>query len=793
MNPMTPQNVTPEAGHVLYAQAGQLRDAGQYDAAYQAIDQAIAVFEALERWSDAGMAWHRRATIPYITRHLDKALENAEKAESALQKALENAAARERQEILLRQARLDTFYGQFLTEINQYSEAERRLQSALPRLAHHGDLAYSPALNQLAIIYRRYSKNSQYYFDLARRLIHRAIRAARKPADLRWRISAQVNMGRLYELHKEHKLALRWFARVDAPDRMDFCVFQSRCLIGLKRLDEAEAALQAVLTREEERPKLWLAIMARHTLAQLRLAQNDLPAAIIAYEETIAAIESLKSVISLQENWQASFFEDYLPIYEEFVLLCLQMPGRTEQALEYVERSRSRLLLDLLLNRLKIILENEAEYDALRQQADKLYRDLQRLQPVDGQRRAEFEQISAELQAVELRLEPIVYRYQYGDAALSGTIKPVFDPRHWQDVAIGSVVEYFAANQELIAFVLTPDGVRHYYLGSLEPIEVALTALLSRLRRFPEYLTQPDETGRLDGQIGQLLSRLYDQLLAPLAADLNNPLTIIPCGNLHYLPFHALQHNGRSLIEQFNLSYVPSAQILGICRQKANRFQNRSSKLQFASHHQNRSSKLQLASNNQNYGQAEACYSRALLIGGSDARLPHIQREIEQVAALFDKPIVLTGADATRANLFRYASECDYLHIAAHAAFRDDNPLMSFIKLYNETLTTSDIFRLRLNTRLVTLSACETARHHILAGDELLGLMRGFMYAGTPALVLSQWLVDDETAAQLMPQFYRLMLRNGLRPAEALRQAQLDLRKKRPQAYYWAPFVMVGM
>jgi CHAT domain-containing protein len=102
-----------------------------------------------------------------------------------------------------------------------------------------------------------------------------------------------------------------------------------------------------------------------------------------------------------------------------------------------------------------------------------------------------------------------------------------------------------------------------------------------------------------------------------------------------------------------------------------------------------------------------------------------------------------------------------------------------------------DLYSLRLRASLVTLSACETGVNDVLAGDELVGLARGFFQAGTATVVVSLWAVEDASTARLMQRFYA-QLEAGLGPALAMRRAQSDLRRQYPHPYYWAPFLVIG-
>ena len=131
------------------------------------------------------------------------------------------------------------------------------------------------------------------------------------------------------------------------------------------------------------------------------------------------------------------------------------------------------------------------------------------------------------------------------------------------------------------------------------------------------------------------------------------------------------------------------------------------------------------------------------------------------------------------------------MHLACHGMFRADNPMFSSLKLHDGWLMAADVVRIDLKGALVTLSACESARSEVVAGDELIGLARAFLGAGAATLVASLWLAQDDTTALLMDKWYE-HLRDGTRRAAALRSAQLALKEKRPHPYYWAPFVLIG-
>jgi CHAT domain-containing protein len=117
--------------------------------------------------------------------------------------------------------------------------------------------------------------------------------------------------------------------------------------------------------------------------------------------------------------------------------------------------------------------------------------------------------------------------------------------------------------------------------------------------------------------------------------------------------------------------------------------------------------------------------------------------------------------------------------------------MFSSLKLGDSWLNLFDIFNLQLGAELTVLSACETGMSAVWEGDELLGLARGFLYAGTPSLVVSLWTVNDRSTAELMRHFYGA-LQKGASKTSALQKAVIEVKAAFPHPYYWAPFMLMG-
>jgi CHAT domain-containing protein len=261
----------------------------------------------------------------------------------------------------------------------------------------------------------------------------------------------------------------------------------------------------------------------------------------------------------------------------------------------------------------------------------------------------------------------------------------------------------------------------------------------------------------LQGLFNILFAPIVD--LLPVFPDSNQPLplAIVPHGILHQVPFHALFDGERYLVDTFEISYAPSTTVLTLCQQRP--FRN--------------------------------LPPRSLLIGVTDPLIPHVTTEINRVASELEQATIYFDETATKARFQQEAGGYDILHLACHGLFRADSPMFSALRLGDNWLTAVDVMQLDFTGALVTLSACESGRSEVMVGDEMIGLSRAFLGAGAATLVVSLWLVQDDTTATLMTNWYRHW-QQGKSRAAALRTAQLALKADFPHPYYWAPFILVG-
>jgi CHAT domain-containing protein len=191
---------------------------------------------------------------------------------------------------------------------------------------------------------------------------------------------------------------------------------------------------------------------------------------------------------------------------------------------------------------------------------------------------------------------------------------------------------------------------------------------------------------------------------------------------------------------------------------------------------------------------------------GNLTRLPFSREEAELISAIVPGEAGMKALDfrANRATAMSgELNQYRMIHFATHGLLDSERPELSGLvfSLVDETgkaqdgfLRLHEIYNLRLPAELVVLSACQTGLGKEIKGEGLIGLTRGFMYAGALRVVASLWQVDDVATSELMQRFYRGMLRDGLRPAAALRAAQIEMWKQRQwqSPYYWGAFVLQG-
>ena len=531
-------------------------------------------------------------------------------------------------------------------------------------------------------------------------------------------------------------------------------------------------------------------------LGQLAEYVGDLDAAAHYYDRAVQGIEDVQSRLFLDER--TSYLENKGGIYQRAMLLALRR-GYIDQALIYVEKAKSRVLGDYLRNNMDIHLragdktgelivgnlsklrEDQAWFSSIVYEAendanltDTAMRRIQAVGPARA--RQEMQRCEREIEHMLEQIQvrsggELVARQQ---AAWTNSIVTSL----WPTLEAGTLMlEYYIAGQDLHIFSMTRQGIDVQSVeGAIPKLERLLTLWQANLDMAAHAAGTEDRSAAFAGvqenSLG-LLQKLYTLLIRPVleATRSCQHLIIVPYGMLHYLPFHCLFDGVQFLIEQHDISYLPAAAILDICRQRGQQMSRDGLSLQ-----------------------------HALVLGLSDkGRLMYALQEANAVAQQLGVAPAL-DANATTALLAEKGPFSPLVHIAAHGLFRLDAPNFSYIKLADRNLDTIEVFNLDLSScSLVTLSACETGRAVVRGVDEVIGLGRGFLYAGAASLLPTLWKVDDASSAELMEMFYYSLLR-GATKATALANAQryflararTSVRPYRVHPYFWAAFHLIG-
>lgn len=530
----------------------------------------------------------------------------------------------------------------------------------------------------------------------------------------------------------------------------------------------AQILLEATLEEAEAQALPQIAERCHTSLGLLAAARGETSKAEDSFRKAVSLIEDLREPLPAEE-FRTAFVADKLAPYDELVCLCLS-DERVREALCYTERARSRALVEMMSGTLAVHPRPRDEFEAgLFDQLDRLREELNWFysrinRTPDGESAPDAREMQALHDAVRERetrtLEIMRQLQQRGDDGALGRTEPFDVSALVRSLGTDTaLVEYTALGGELLAFVVTDERVEvvraladeKQVVEALGQFRFQIGSLLYGSSRMRSHLAS------LAARARRHLRTLYDLLLRRVEERIGDRrLVVVPHRALHYVPFHALDDGASYVIERREVSYAPSAGVLRYCLAKP-----------------------------------ESKFERALLVGVADEQTPHVREEIRALAPLFVRADALLDADATLSALRERASSADVLHLACHGQFRPDSPLFSSLKLGDGWLTARDAYALELRAGLVTLSACETGLNAVAPGDELIGLVRGFFYAGAPALLLSLWRVDDEATAELMTDFYR-HLRSGARPAAALRAAQLRQMRERPHPFFWSPFVLTG-
>ena len=660
-----------------------------------------------------------------------------------------------------------------------------------------------------------------------------------------------IDLGALYLKRTELQQSLATLSEALALSRSIGVVQEeARCLLHLSRTHQAMGAseqakniLQMLLPLAQRMKSRLLEAEVQYDLALLSLKQQH-------YDESQSAIELALSIIEnsrtglVNPETRANFRSDNQRYYEIYTDVLAQRAIRQNnsaiaaQALESVERARARSLLDLLTERRIDIrqgvdgelLKREQELQRRLSAKEELLQQFSTKKSDEEQSKslqAEITTLTVDLQLIESRIRVASPTY----AALTQP-QPLKLSEIQQHVLDRETVllEYALGAECSYLFVITSTSLKIAILPKRAEIETAVRkyyelfekqrslSIFTDLAKRQKALTQLE---REHHDVARTLSKI---LLQPAAETLQQKrLMIVADGALHYVSFAALPEPRASdflaetpkrtgtplaqrpktkdqpLIAAHEILTLPSASTLAIVRQQLGTRAPAPKMLAlFAdpvfSHDDQR---ITVQTRGVNRNTSEQKFTRLL----------KTRQEAEAIMALVPKTdrLVALDFDANRTlALSEQLNQYRYLHFATHGIWNEKTPALSGLLLsqvdqngntQNGFLTIKDVFNHKLASDLVVLSACQTAMGKELQGEGMMGLTRGFMYAGARRVVASLWQVNDAATTKLMQQFYQGMLgEKHLTPAAALRAAQIamwqDKRWNAPQ--YWAAFILQG-
>lgn len=615
-----------------------------------------------------------------------------------------------------------------------------------------------------------------------------------------------------------------------------------------KALDAYRQALslaRAVYDRREE----------VSTLYNIARAERDLGSfdeAVAHIEAALNLVESLRVKVVSQEL-RSSYFASVQELYETYIDLLMRphgsrpAGGSATSALEASEQSRARSLLEILTEE-KVTVRHGvpeallAQERALQQLLDA--RAEYRMKLLNGKHTDEQAgEAAREIRELTSRYQDVQAQIREHAPSYAILTQPALARVGEIQAALGDdtlLLEYALGEERSYLWAVSADGVEGYELPSRVIVDEAARKvynLLTARQESGEESYAQKRVAEADAQYWEQAGVLSWMLLGPVASRLGTKrLLIVGDGALHQIPFEALPvptppgqapsaaqdrpADAVPLILRHEIVSLPSASVLvALRRAKATRggeqkiialladpvFDKDDPRVRAANPEEVSVAAIEPPHANAEGQRALRNFSER---NGTDGipRLPSTRREAEAIMSFLpeEKGIVATGFDASRRTLSQTdLSKFRIVHFATHGILDSEHPEFSGIILslvdqqgtpQNGFLRLHDIYNLELDADLVVLSACRSGLGKNVRGEGIIGLTRGFMYAGSQSVVASLWRVEDEATAELMKYFYGAMLKDRLAPAAALRAAKEAMwgQERWRAPYFWAAFVLQG-
>jgi CHAT domain-containing protein/Flp pilus assembly protein TadD len=627
---------------------------------------------------------------------------------------------------------------------------------------------------------------------------NQALPLFRKVRDRHGEATALTSIGRVYADLGDQQQALTFYNQAlplfrAVSDRW----WEASTLTGIGNAHSHSGRKEQALTFYNQALPLFHKVRDRHgeayALSYIGIVYSNLGNKKVALEKFDAAIkivEDLRSKI-VNPEFRTAYFATVQNIYKFKIDLLMELHKQNPsekydiQAVETTERSRARSLVELLTEakvdiRAGInpeLLNRENNLDQTLDLLGKQRQELASRPKEDQQAISEIDQKIVKSIEEQEQLRTEIRQASPSYAALKFP-EPISLPQIRQVLDDDTVLlTYSLGSERSYLWLVSKTEVQSYELPKSSIIEDQAKEFYNQQKKNPFKADR-------NKQVGVKLSQM---LLQPVANKLSTKrLLIVGDGILDYIPFAALPgckdgtcNDSLPLVSQHEIVHAPSVSTLAILR------------------------------NEQHRKPSKTLAIIADPVLGANFKLeplPHAREEAKAIMRLVPEAdrTVNFGFEANRE--FATSSELGkyrYILFATHGIFDSERPELSGLVLagidkngqsQNGSLRLNDIFNLKLSADLVVLSACETGLGKQIGGEGLVGLTRGFMYAGSPRVVVSLWKVSDASTAVLMTKFYTKILQDKLTPAAALRSAQVEMSQDEKYAdpYYWAGFILQG-
>jgi CHAT domain-containing protein/Tfp pilus assembly protein PilF len=537
-------------------------------------------------------------------------------------------------------------------------------------------------------------------------------------------------------------------------------IYQQLGAIYLEQKDFARALENLTKATEVgyERKTANLTQNANSQIGDVLRLTNKSSEAIPYYKKAIDTIETTRSLLE-SEEFRSSFFDDKRKTYSGIILAYLGEKN-WDEAFNYSERARSRAFLDILGSKAQLshggLLEEERALQA-RMSALRAKMPVAQEGEAGGPGQAQLQREVDEAQRAYNDFLAKVRKENKEQASLMN-VEPLTLKQLQELLEPGvTVLEYFVTVQQVLLWIVEKDRLQFV------TVPIGRKELVSKVSALRESVLQlgEKEKFRVSSQ------ELYKLLIEPALPHIRGKeLLIIPHDVLHYLPFQALMSaQGKYLVQDYPIHYLSSASLMQFTREK------------------------------KRAGGEQALVMGNPSLGDEAYNLRFAEREAKEVANVYPKSAVYLRAEASKSRAISLSPKYDMLHFAVHAELNEEDPMSSALLLAPEgsgdgRLKVGEIFSLNLKAGMVVLSACETGLGKLSNGDDLVGLTRAFIYAGTPSIVTTLWKVNDRASYELMREFYQHL--KGGKKSDALRQAQLKTMKEFPEPFYWAAYQLTG-